>query len=413
MIKALRAAMLGGLVLAAACGPAEPHKAAVPAGDAALAASLQERLIDAKPGDVIALPAGKLAFDRGLSLAVDRVTLKGAGPDATILSFKGQRAGAEGLLITADGVTIEALAIEDTKGDGLKANECKDVVIRNVRVEWTAGPRTENGAYGLYPVKCENVLIEDSVAIAASDAGIYVGQSKNAVVRRNKAYRNVAGIEIENTVSADVYENEAKDNTGGVLVFNMPHLEQPTQNVRVFKNVIESNNLKNFAAKGTAVASVPAGSGVIVQAADQIEIFDNDIADNKTANIIVSSYFSANYSEKFEESATFDPYPEAIHIYANRFRGGGANPDNLELQALRIAMFGPAGRIPDVLWDGYADPAKRVDGALPEALRICLGEGPELLDVDGPNGYKAPRLATPAHRCAHAALPAVALAAGE
>ena len=36
-------------------------------------------------------------------------------------------------------------------------------------------------------------FVEGNVAIAASDAGIYVGQSKQVVVRNNRAEYNVAG----------------------------------------------------------------------------------------------------------------------------------------------------------------------------------------------------------------------------
>ena len=111
--------------------------------------------------------------------------------------------------------------------------------------EWNgpAGPKTTNGAYGIYPVKSKNVLIEDSASIGASDAGIYVGQSQNVIVRRNRAEKNVAGIEIENTINADVYENTATGNTGGILVFNMPNLPQPGQSTRVFNNKSIDNNL--------------------------------------------------------------------------------------------------------------------------------------------------------------------------
>jgi parallel beta-helix repeat protein len=68
-----------------------------------------------------------------------------------------------------------------------------------VRVEWTNGPDENNGAYGLYPVQSSNVLIEESVVIGASDAGIYVGQSNNIIVRNSRVEFNVAGIEIENS----------------------------------------------------------------------------------------------------------------------------------------------------------------------------------------------------------------------
>src|SRR3954470_5305377 len=106
---------------------------------------LRLKLIQAQPGEVIELPAGRWTLNRSLSLNKSNVTLRGAGPDATVLSFKAQSQGAEGLLINAAShVTIENLAIEDTKGDGLKANGCKDLILRNVRVEWTNGPNAKN-----------------------------------------------------------------------------------------------------------------------------------------------------------------------------------------------------------------------------------------------------------------------------
>jgi parallel beta-helix repeat protein len=167
-----------------------PASAAVAAGDAGFAATLHERLLDAKPGDVIEIPAGKFSFDRSLTLRADGVTIRGAGMDKSVLSFKGQKAGAEGLLVNGDDFTIENLTIEDSKGDGLKISESRNVTIRKVKVQWTGGPSTKNGAYGLYPVLTKNVLIEDSVAIGASDAGIYVGQSDGVIVRRSRAEAN-------------------------------------------------------------------------------------------------------------------------------------------------------------------------------------------------------------------------------
>ena len=57
-----------------------------------------------------------------------------------------------------------------------------------------------------------------------------------------------------------MHDNIATGNTGGILVFNMPNLSQPGHRTRVFHNKVDANNLGNFGAKGTAVASVPAGS---------------------------------------------------------------------------------------------------------------------------------------------------------
>jgi len=372
-------------------------------------AQLIEQLIDAQPGDVIDIPEGVFSFDRSLSLTVNGVTLRGQGMDRTILSFQNQIAGAEGLIVTASDFTLENLAIEDTIGDGLKVNEGENIVIRGVRVEWTAGPRTENGAYGIYPVQTSNVLIEDSIAIGASDAGIYVGQSRNVIVRRNRAERNVAGIEIENTFAADVYDNVATENTGGILVFNMPNLPQRGYQTRVFNNHVFANNTGNFGHEGTPVASIPAGSGIVINSNDDVEIFDNDISDNRTANIIISSLHSANYAG-YAAQDNFDPYPEGIFIHGNMFSGGGDNPDGLDLQALKLVTVGPLGSLPDVLWDGYFDPDKLVDGQMPAPLKICLDNGEAgLINVDGPNDYASPAITTDQHQCHLERLPLVAL----
>ncbi len=272
------------MMAAVACSGEKKKTDAAPSApaDASYQEALMTQLLDARPGDIIEIPEGRFSFDRSLSLAVDGVTIRGKGMDKTILSFKDQIAGAEGLLVTASNFTAEDFAIEDTKGDALKVNEGENIVIRRVRTEWTGEPKTENGAYGIYPVQAKNVLLESNVAIGASDAGIYVGQSQNVIVRYNRAEKNVAGIEIENTFDADVYENVATDNTGGILVFNMPNLAQPGARTRVFNNQAIANNRKNFGHPGTPVATIPAGSGVVVNSNDQVEIFDNDIRDNKT-----------------------------------------------------------------------------------------------------------------------------------
>jgi parallel beta-helix repeat protein len=374
---------------------------------------LQTQLITARSGDVITIPAGVHLINRGLSLNVSGVTIRGEGMDKSILSFRNQVQGAEGLLVSASDFTIEDLAIEDTAGDALKVNEGRNIIIRRVRTEWTNGPDEKNGAYGIYPVQTENVLLEESVAIGASDAGIYVGQSRNVVVRNNRAERNVAGIEIENTFSADVYGNVTVENTGGILVFNMPDLPQPGHSTRVDQNTVVGNNTDNFGAEGTPVASVPAGSGIVINSNDRVEIFDNEITDNDTANIIISSYYATGWEGIRDIGEDYDPYPETIYIYNNRMSGGGSSPDGLDLKALKVAMFGLTGSLPDVLWDGFYNADKvDADGNLLPEYAICVDNGDAtVLNADLPNGSADIVVGAAQHDCGHDKLPAVKLEA--
>lgn len=372
--------------------------------------AIQEMLLDAQPGDVIEIPAGTYSFDRSLSLTVDGVTIRGAGIDETILSFANQVTGAEGLLVSASDFTIEDLAIEDTIGDALKVNEGENIVIRAVRTEWTGGYSTDNGAYGIYPVQVTNVLIENSVAIGASDAGIYVGQSNNIVVRDNVAEFNVAGIEIENSVGADVYGNVVTDNTGGILIFNLPGLAQQGSGTRVFDNEVVANNTENFAEAGTAVAAVPAGSGILVMANDHVEIFNNRVADNRSANLIVTSSFTIGLGG--EDDPAFDGYPEAVYIHDNDLSGGGDQPDAI-LVALQAILFPEGGALPHIVWDGSLDEAKLIDGALPDDLRICVQEADaEVVNADAANGFAAPGIDTAAFDCVLEPLAPIELAIG-
>jgi parallel beta-helix repeat protein len=398
------------VVALSACSPEPvPEQSAEAAG---YQKQLQTLLIEAKPGDVITIPAGVHEINRGLSLNVSGVTIRGEGMDKSILSFKNQVQGAEGLLVNASDFTIEDLGIEDTAGDALKINEGKNIIIRRVRTEWTNGPDEKNGAYGIYPVQVENLLLEESVAIGASDAGLYVGQSDNVVVRNNRAEFNVAGIEIENTMNADVYGNIVMNNTGGILVFNMPDLPRPGHSTRVFDNQVSGNNTDNFGAEGTPVASVPAGSGVVINSNDRVEIFNNQITGNNTANIIVSSYFATGYQGIGELSDEYDPYPETIFIHDNEMSGGGSSPDGLDLKALKVAMFGLNGSLPDILWDGYVNAKKAdADGNLLAEYAICVdNDGAEVLNADLANGSDNIVVGAEQHNCRHESLAAVVLA---
>ncbi|MCS5624989.1 MAG: right-handed parallel beta-helix repeat-containing protein, partial [Candidatus Marinimicrobia bacterium] len=234
----------------------------------------QTKLILAESGDTLKIPTGIQQLLGTLSLdGKENIVISGNGVDESILSFKNQEDGAEGLrIINCKNIRLENFTIQDTKGDGIKVQETDGITMVNVKAEWTNGPNPENGAYGLYPVQCRNVVIDNCMSVGASDAGIYVGQSVNIVVKNSEAYHNVAGIEIENSSNADVFGNNAHHNTGGILIFDLPDLiVKKGENVRVFDNIVEENNLDNFAPPGNIVGTVPAGTGILILATSDVE----------------------------------------------------------------------------------------------------------------------------------------------
>ncbi|HEY0650746.1 parallel beta-helix domain-containing protein [Phenylobacterium sp.] len=333
---------------------------------------LQTALLDAKPGDTVELDAGRYDLTDGLSLDVDNVTVKGAGPDATVLSFKGQKGAGEGLLITSDKVTVRDFAVEDTKGDGVKSKGADQISFINVRVEWTGGPKETNGAYGVYPVASTNVLIDKVLVRGASDAGIYVGQSKNIVVKRSTAEFNVAGIEIENSMNADVFDNVATRNTGGILVFDLPNLPQMGgHSTRLFRNRVVQNDTPNFAPKGNIVANVPQGTGVMIMANRNVHVFENEIDGNQSTAVVLVSY-----TQTFDDK-TYNPLPRDVVVRNNKIGRNGWDP---KFNGGGLVKMMLKSDIPPIVWDGVTS----FPGTT-EPVRVRLLDGPVLnLRLPGP-----------------------------
>ncbi len=340
---------------------------------------LQEALILAEPGDEIVLAEGRYVLTDGLSLDVDGVILRGAGMNASVLDFTNQQGAGEGLLVTSDNVTLRDFAVENAKGDGIKSKGADQIIYHALRVEWTNGPDADNGAYGIYPVEASNVLVQDSYVRGASDAGIYVGQSENIIVRRNRVVENVAGIEIENSNRAEVTENLATRNTGGILVFDLPGLPKVGGGqVLVARNAVIDNNTDNFAPEGNIVASVPAGTGVMVMANEDVVISDNALVNNSTAHVMLIAY-----TQPFEDEG-YQPRPVNVLLERNIYGSGGNAPDFAGGELI-AAAFG--GALPPVLTDGLHTNLVKRD-AVPA---VSLG----LTQVGQPFTQAQPQLWTP------------------
>ena len=338
---------------------------------------LQEALILAEEGDTISLSAGKYILTDGLSLDVDGVTIKGQGEDKTILDFTGQKGSGEGLLVTSDDVFLTSFAIENSKGDGIKSKGADQIVISKVRVEWTGGPNPENGAYGIYPVESKNILVDGVQVYGASDAGIYVGQSQNIIVRYSIVKHNVAGIEIENSHGADVYQNLATENTGGILVFDLPDIpQQGGKDVRVYNNFVHKNNIANFAPEGNIVGTVPAGTGVMIMSSRNVEVFENIIDDNATGNILVVGYPNQTQDENY------NPRAIDIRIFANRHGKAGYKPGFKGGDLLAAAL---GGSIPPILYDGTGENVQISDQV--PALSLNIEEAGRPLTEAKPSPY--------------------------
>ena len=110
-------------------------------------------LIQAIPGDVIELAAGKFDFDMDLELSTANITIRGKGMDKTILSFKNQHMGAKGIEATGDNFVIRDLAVEDTRGNAIKVVGPKTSPSKTSAPSGPAGPRRPTALTACIPYR--------------------------------------------------------------------------------------------------------------------------------------------------------------------------------------------------------------------------------------------------------------------
>jgi len=226
---------------------------------------------------------------------------------------------------------------------------------------------------------CKHLLVDGCFAKGASDAGIYVGQSETVIVKNSIADNNVAGIEIENTKHADVFNCTAINNTGGIVIFDLPGLPAGQGNTtRLFNCTIENNNYKNFAPEGNIVGQVPPGTGIMLMASENVEVFDNIITNNNLMSIgLVDYQVLATFSGRTVDDESYITYPRDISIHNNTISRKNECPSELNEIGTILKSFFEDCEIPEILWDGITALDK-----LTEEMSICIQSSGSVIDLD-------------------------------
>ncbi|QBM17764.1 hypothetical protein MARI_18850 [Marinobacter sp. JH2] len=356
-------------------------------------------MIQLRPGDTLEFGCGYFELYHGLLIqATEDVEIRGCGKDETVLNFR-ESDNVTGLeALNVRGITVRDLTVLDSPGDAFKLKGVKWGTLLNVRAIWSGGdapiteenyasrlhvecttppmnegdptpdytPSSSAGRYGIYPVESENILVDNVESIGASDAGIYVGQTNNAIIRNSRAAYNVMGFEIENVQGGEYDTNVAECNTGGFLIYDLENITQYGDTSVMLNNISRNNNTYNFAHSGI-VSAIPRGTGFITLGYDNIEIYDNVFEDNSTAAIIYTSYELLDGKGKTTDKK-LDPYTEGLHIHNNVMKNSGydlpqPNWEKVaegEVETLLPTLIGlknykNPGKGAHIVWDGLLD----------------------------------------------------------
>jgi parallel beta-helix repeat protein len=296
--------------------------------------SIQEAVQLASPGDLIRVFPG--TYSENVYIDKDNISLQGVVVNGEWPTLDGKKEINDAFLYSGNGILIENFKIINYKGNGVMGQAGNNFIIRN---NWII----DTGVYGIFPQYGKNGLVEHNVLSKIADAAIYVGMSDNVDVVHNEVFDNVAGIEIENSRHCLVENNYAHNNTGGILAFVTPGLPiKTTFDVIIRNNFVIDNNHENFGAPGSTVAGIPAGTGILIMAADDVIVENNIITGNNNTGITIVDL--ANGDPKANDPNA-EGNPDRVVILDNIMYENGNEPTG-EIKAIMLTQLDSKG--PDI-----------------------------------------------------------------
>ena len=294
--------------------------------------TIQQAVDRSGPGDTIEVPYG--IYHEAVVLDWSDVKLIGIPNEAgewPVIDGEGTRS--DGVIASGNNFEMAFFAVKNYTSNGVLVEGATKVYLHDLYIENT-------GVYGVYPVRCTDVVLERIEATLMNDAAIYAGKSQDVIIRDTLTYGNVIGIELENTVNGEVYNNVAHDNTVGIFIDLLPQLPSKVSlYTKVHDNIVENNNGENFSKPGSSQSIIPPGTGMLILAADEVEIYNNTIKGNKTGGLAVFNLGIGFATNEIDVG----PNPEHVYAHDNTYENNGYDADPFVKNMLGGGF--------DIIWD--------------------------------------------------------------
>jgi hypothetical protein len=169
------------------------------------------------------------------------------------------------------------------------------------------------------------VQVEHVQVAGMKSAGLYAGSSEQVSFVDVESSGNAIGIEMENSVYGDIQASHIHENSVGIFITVLPHLQsRVSRHNRISDTVVENNNA------GSANGQFPPhGTGILILAADHVEVEGNILRGHDHAGLEVISLTG----DLLQPAMDVGIYPEFFRAEGNSY----------------------SANVIDILWDGMGE----------------------------------------------------------
>jgi hypothetical protein len=259
--------------------------------------SIQDAINNAQSGATVCVGPG--IYHENLLIAKDGITLKGAGPGATVLQPPAQPVpvclklffppvdyennGLNGICVAdvdpqgnilrvVDHVRVTGFTIQDFPGVGI-------VFAGTNRPRADHNVAANNASYGITAFGSTHGQFEYNTTYGSHDAGFYVGDSPEADFRiqYNTAFDDLWGILVRDSASGRVTDNLLQGSCAGLVFLNTGTISG-VHHWRASHNIAAGNN--NFCPADELPFTLT-GVGIMIAGGDHIVLRENRVSTNQ------------------------------------------------------------------------------------------------------------------------------------